>query len=118
MPGKVRRPCRAPGCRHTTTERHGYCEEHAHMGTGWTQRRKGKSGRGGRPWRRKRDAVLQRDRYLCQPCKRKGMVTPATEVDHIINREAGGTDADANLESICSTCHKAKTARESQGGRG
>lgn len=84
------------------------------MGTGWTQRRKGKSGRGGRPWRRKRDAVLQRDRYLCQPCKRKGMVTPATEVDHIINREAGGTDADANLEAICSTCHKAKTHAESQ----
>jgi 5-methylcytosine-specific restriction protein A len=62
--------------------------------------------------------VLQRDRYLCQPCKRKGMVTPASEVDHIVNREAGGTDADTNLEAICGPCHKAKTARESKNGRG
>lgn len=88
------------------------------MATGWTQRRKGKSGRGGRPWRRLRERILQRDRYLCQPCKRKGMVTPANEVDHIVNVEAGGTDADSNLEAICSPCHKAKTAREAQAGRG
>ncbi|WIX32516.1 HNH endonuclease signature motif containing protein [Salinicola sp. JS01] len=118
MPAKAKRPCRSPGCRHTTTERHGYCEGHAHLATGWTQRRRGQSGRGGRPWRRIRDRILQRDRYLCQPCKRQGRITPATEVDHIVNREAGGTDADTNLEAICSACHKAKTARESQSGRG
>ena len=88
------------------------------MGTGWTQRRKGKSGRGGRPWRRIRDRILQRDRYLCQACKRKGVITPAYEVDHIVNRESGGTDAETNLEAICSPCHKVKTAREAQAGRG
>lgn len=88
------------------------------MATGWTQRRRGKSGRGGRPWRRKRDRILERDKGLCQPCLRAGRVTPATEVDHIINLEAGGTDADANLEAICYPCHKPKTARESQAARG
>ncbi|GHB30560.1 HNH endonuclease [Salinicola rhizosphaerae] len=118
MPGKVRRPCRSPGCRHTTTERHGYCDEHADKATGWTQRRRGQSGRGGRPWRRIRDRVLQRDKGLCQACLRAGRVTPATEVDHIVNLESGGTDDDSNLEAICSPCHKAKTAREAQGGRG
>ncbi len=43
---------------------------------------------------------------------------PATEVDHIVNVESGGTDDDSNLEAICSPCHKAKTAREAQAGRG
>ncbi|WP_245392277.1 HNH endonuclease [Salinicola halophyticus] len=43
---------------------------------------------------------------------------PATEVDHIVNVEAGGTDDDSNLEAICSPCHKAKTAREAHAGRG
>lgn len=73
------------------------------------------SGRGGRPWRRKREAILVRDCGLCQPCKRKGLITAAVEVDHIRNKARGGTDDDANLESICSECHEAKTLREAGG---
>ena len=117
MPGITKRPCRAPGCGATTTERHGYCEQHASLAIGWNQRRPGKSGRGGRPWRRLRDQILQRDRHLCQNCKRKGVVTPAYEVDHIVNIESGGTNAASNLEAICRACHRAKTARESTAAR-
>lgn len=69
-------------------------------------------GRGGRPWRRKRDAVLVRDKYLCQPCLAQGRYTEATEVDHIVTRANGGTDAWDNLQAICTDCHKAKTARD------
>ncbi len=113
MPSKVPRPCRAAGCNGKTTERHGYCPEHEHMAVGWNERRKGKSGRGGRPWRRKREAVLQRDRYLCQPCQINGRATPATEVDHIKPVSEGGTDSMFNLVSVCRSCHQAKTQAES-----
>jgi len=74
-------------------------------------------GRGGRPWRRKREAVLKRDGYLCQPCNRKGKLSLAKEVDHIVPVAEGGTDEDRNLEAICKPCHHAKTQAEARRGR-
>lgn len=68
------------------------------------------SGRGGRPWRRKRESILVRDNYTCRAC---GLITKSLEVDHIINIAEGGTDDDSNLQALCIPCHKAKTARES-----
>lgn len=70
-------------------------------------------GRGGRPWRRKRDRILARDCHQCQPCRRKGFVVLADEVDHIVALSEGGTDDESNLEAICNPCHKDKTQRES-----
>lgn len=75
-------------------------------------------GRGGRPWRRKREAVLKRDKYLCQPCERKGALTVATQVDHIVPQFEGGTDDDQNLQAICDACHEAKTQAEARRARG
>lgn len=72
-------------------------------------------GRGGRPWRRRRERVLVRDSYLCQPCLSEGRLTLATAVDHIIPLSRGGTDADDNLQSICGVCHARKTQRETRG---
>lgn len=66
-------------------------------------------GRGGRPWRRKRDAIMLRDNYTCQVC---GLTTTELEVDHIVNKAQGGTDDGDNLQSLCIPCHVAKTARE------
>ncbi|WP_413247305.1 HNH endonuclease [Pseudomonas sp. Marseille-Q5115] len=77
-------------------------------GNGWG------SGRGGRPWRRKREEILQRDLYTCQYCR---LVTLDLEVDHIINKAQGGTDDDSNLQSLCIPCHKLKTASGSLAGR-
>lgn len=73
-------------------------------------------GRGGRPWRRKREAVLKRDGYLCQPCKRMDRITLATEVDHVIPQAEGGSEDESNLQAICTDCHKAKTAEEAKRG--
>ncbi|MBD1553623.1 HNH endonuclease [Pseudomonas typographi] len=73
------------------------------------------SGRGGRPWRRIRERILLRDQYTCQGC---GQITQDLEVDHIVNVAQGGSDDDANLQSLCVPCHKAKTAQESVEGRG
>ncbi|PIT53970.1 HNH endonuclease [Snodgrassella alvi] len=83
------------------------------------QRKSGKAGvwgrgRGGRPWRRLREAVLLRDRYTCQYC---GLVSAEEmEVDHIVNIAAGGTDDMGNLQTLCKVCHRVKTRLESRRG--
>lgn len=68
-------------------------------------------GRGGRPWRRKRDEIFKRDLYTCQVCKRIG---GDLELDHIVNVAKGGSEDDSNLQTICKTCHAPKTHAESQ----
>lgn len=73
-------------------------------------------GRGGRPWRRKRDAVMARDKYMCQPCHRAGLITLADEVDHITPQAEGGTDEESNLQAICEACHILKTKAEAARG--
>lgn len=69
----------------------------------------------GRDWTKLRLRILARDLHLCQPCKRKGRATPATQVDHIVPKAKGGTDDEGNLQAICGPCHVAKTLIESGG---
>jgi len=72
----------------------------------------------GYEWTKRRDNVMQRDGYLCQPCWRKGRPTPATQVDHIIPKSQDGTDDYENLEAICNSCHAPKSQREALEARG
>lgn len=121
MPALIPRACRKRGCPHTTTDRSGYCEKHRHEG--WQQHQRGQSRhqRGyGRAWEVIRVRILVRDKHLCQACLRQGRVCEARTVDHIKAKAHGGTDDDANLESICYNCHHAKTATEyhRRGGEG
>lgn len=111
MPARTPKPCRDQLCRNTTRYAHGYCDEHADQAKAWSRGRAGR-GRGGRAWRRIRDAVMVRDRHLCQACKRQGIATPAESVDHITPEAEGGRTTPANLEALCSPCHKAKTQDE------
>jgi len=37
---------------------------------------------------------------------------PATEVDHIVPKSAGGSDSMENLQGLCKPCHSRKTAYE------
>lgn len=69
----------------------------------------------GSVWDKLRLRILARDKRLCQPCKRKGRITAGNEVDHVTPKAKGGTDDEANLECICTECHKAKTTRENGG---
>ena len=63
----------------------------------------------GADWRRKRLAQLERDRWRCQ-LRLEGCQGAATEVDHILgaNADPGHTA----LRSVCSSCHKQRTARQ------
>ena len=55
-------------------------------------------GRGGRPWRRKRDEIFKRDKYTCQVCDRVG---GELELDHILNVARGGiVDSQALADAI------------------
>lgn len=49
--------------------------------------------------------VLNRDQYTCQCCKGKRKDSKL-EVHHIVFRSQGGSDDEANLITLCSTCHK------------
>lgn len=91
----------------------------------WVKPQRKTSGRGGRPWTRKREAVFKRDNFLCQICLHKGLLVPvdlhgdnAGICDHKVPLSQGGTDDESNLQTICKPCDKHKTAIESRKGRG
>ncbi len=65
----------------------------------------------GHTWRKLRAQVLAGD-PLCVRCLELGIVTPATDVDHIVPKSRGGEDAYANLQPRCHSCHSRKTGLE------
>ncbi len=68
----------------------------------------------GSEWDKLRLVILRRDNGICRcsECKRLGRIRVAHEVDHILPRAKGGTDAPENLQAINRDCHKAKTDHE------
>lgn len=61
----------------------------------------------GHAWAKIRERIRNRDQYTCLSCKR---VDLHGVVDHIKPLEKGGSDDDANLQYLCSECHRKKTA--------
>ena len=49
---------------------------------------------------------------LCAECERKGRVSEAVEIDHIIPLSKGGTNDPSNLQGLCLDHHQQKTARD------
>lgn len=60
-----------------------------------------------RAWTIKRRAILRRDGYLCQECKRYGKRREAVTVHHIKHLDEHPELAleDSNLVSLCNACH-------------
>jgi 5-methylcytosine-specific restriction protein A len=60
-------------------------------------------------WHTKRKLAFERDDYLCQHCLKKGLMTPAVDVHHIIDIKDQPTLQSAldldNLVSLCKQCH-------------
>lgn len=116
MPTKPLRPCRHPGCR--TLVRGGCCDRHKPPDSA---RRSSES----RLWRgwystklwtdELRPAQLLREPW-CRACAEQGRRTRATDVDHIAPHNGDWerfTDP-SNLQSLCHSCHSAKTMAESR----
>lgn len=119
MPKKAPTQCRHYGCGRLV-DVPGYCAEHASEAIGWKsdKLRGSRHARGyGSAWTKLRREVLGRDNGLCVPCRKKGRITRACHVDHIVPKVDGGTDDLDNLQSICKACHDAKTAGEAARGR-
>jgi 5-methylcytosine-specific restriction enzyme A len=66
----------------------------------------------GGDWPERRVRVLKRDGYQCQLRYADICVGRASQVDHIIQPEAGGTNALANLRAVCVRCHARRTGRQ------
>lgn len=70
-----------------------------------------------RAWKRIRSAQLATE-PLCRRCSEQGVVTAATDVDHVVPW-AGDLDAfyTGELQSLCRTCHAEKSSREDRDGK-
>lgn len=63
-------------------------------------------------WRRTRLAVIARDEGICQLC---GCVVKSyAQVDHIVPKAEGGSDAMSNLRLLCPSCHSRRTATDNR----
>lgn len=110
MPTRPSHPCRHPGCPRLTSG--GYCMEHAHLTARASRTRGSATRRGyGSAWQRARREALARE-PRCRACGAR-----ATEVDHIIPLRLGGTHDLTNLQPLCASCHRRKTARQQPGAR-
>ena len=64
-----------------------------------------------RAWEYARLQVLRRANFRCRKCRGYG-----NEVDHIKPLQKGGAKFDpANLDVLCSECHRTKTSTENRG---
>lgn len=110
MPTAMKRSCLYPGCG-AAQENEGYCSTHAHlrpMPPSEVQRGSAHARGYDRRWQKLRLMVL-RAQPACVVCG-----APATDVDHIIAKRAGGKDSLENLQPLCGACHRRKTMAETQ----
>lgn len=49
---------------------------------------------------------------LCRLCQERGVVSEATQRDHILPLHKGGTDTEDNIQPLCDSCHDIKTVKE------
>jgi 5-methylcytosine-specific restriction protein A len=65
-------------------------------------------------WRKLRKLQLDKN-PLCKHCEDNDVITKAKVADHIISINRGGERLDeANLQSLCESCHNKKSANESR----
>ena len=59
---------------------------------------------------------IGRLRPLCADCLKRGIIELGKELDHIVplfrGAAAGGTNDDGNLQLLCESCHRIKTAAD------
>ena len=121
--------CAYPGCRRAVPLGEKYCEAHKERGEKQDElaakrresRRlkfKGTSTDRGYDyrWRKLRNRFIAQHPH-CAECLKRGVITMATDVDHIIPHrgDARLLYDENNLQSLCKSCHSRKTATEDGG---
>lgn len=126
MPISAPKPCGHHGCGKLVSDGR-YCPEHKRAASGsFADKDRGtRHQRGyGTNWEKLRLTILRRDNGLCQECLRNGILKAVGDkpysafCDHIVPKAEGGTDDESNLQTLCRTCHTAKTDKEKLRGRG
>ncbi|KIA78859.1 hypothetical protein QR66_19165, partial [Chromobacterium piscinae] len=128
--------CRAApqGCRLLVRDASGYCEAHRKETRREVDQRRGSAASRGYDsrWAKARATFLRRRPLCeCEACKRLGLLTPATVVDHIrphklkVALESGDPNRIAQAQALfwdsrnwmpmAKRCHDRKTAREDGG---
>lgn len=114
---RPRRLCSKPGCKNLVpVGTGGLCDIHKQEQQQYYDARRGSATQRGynHRWNKARKIFL-RENPLCKLCLEEKKETKiATEVDHIVPHKGNYDlfwDQD-NWQSLCSTCHKTKTARE------
>ena len=112
VPQRIGRPCAASGC--PAVIRSGrFCPAHERNEERSRDHERGSASQRGYGvlWRRLRAMFLRQHPLCADPFnEHKGRPVAATDVDHIVPRARGGTDAFANLQALCHSCHSRKTA--------
>lgn len=117
MPHKLKHACGFPGCPNLADER--YCAEHAKTEGKRYERERGSAAARGYDsrWRKYRLMFLA-EHPLCAECERQGIVTAASDVDHIQPVNGPGDPLfweSSNHQALCHECHSKKTAKENGG---
>ncbi|MCI6205790.1 MAG: HNH endonuclease [Corynebacterium glucuronolyticum] len=58
--------------------------------------------------------ILARDHHACTRC---GATDVPLEINHIIGLAEGGATDDANLETLCTDCHRVITLKQIEAGK-
>ena len=114
MPYKPLKPCSYPGCPNLTSTR--YCPEHKKLTDAqYDARLRDRGVRAfyiSKEWKRLRQNFLI-EHPFCEECRKKGRLTKATVVDHIVPIRMGGSALDENnLQPLCASCHGRKSILE------
>ena len=114
MPYKPKKPCAYPGCPNLTSGR--YCDAHKKLTDAqYDMRFRDNDARAfyhSHEWKHLRQNYLI-EHPFCMECWKKGKLTRATVVDHIVPIKQGGPELDeSNLQALCASCHGSKSIRE------
>ena len=105
MPNRPKRLCNHPGCPELVAS--GYCDKHAKQKQQQYDKQRGNFRQRGytTAWDKVR-AIKIKHNPLCERCEKKGIVTPAALVHHIVSLSKGGELSNINnLMSLCVQCH-------------
>lgn len=112
------RMCQYPGCRRYAMPGKSYCAEHLKAYSTQAERHRKTAWQRGytSAWSRASKAFLAAH-PLCAECQRHGILTPATEVDHIVPHKGNKQLFwdESNWQALCHECHSRKTVREDGG---
>lgn len=114
MPIAAPKPCGHPGCGVLVRDGTSRCSKHPAQA--WAKSPTATKRITGRRLQALRAALFSRN-PLCAECQHKGLVTIATQRDHIKPLAEGGTEDEDNEQGLCDACHEAKSQGEAVRGR-